>query len=42
MQDRQPVSLPPFVYAAVGFVMGMVFGVLTRLFLRYMRCAERP
>jgi hypothetical protein len=24
---------------AVGFVMGMVFGILTRLFLRFMRCA---
>lgn len=26
------------VCCAVGFIMGMVFGVLTRLFLRFMRC----
>jgi hypothetical protein len=42
------VALPTFAAvllsscAAVGFVMGMVFGVLTRLFLRFMRCADWP
>lgn len=29
--------LSVFALCAVGLVMGMVFGVLTRLFLRYMR-----
>lgn len=38
-----PPHLPPLPLlllsvCAVGFVMGMVFGILTRLFLRFMRC----
>jgi hypothetical protein len=27
-------------HSAVGFVLGMAFGVMTRLFLRFMRCAD--
>lgn len=36
-----PPHLPPLplLSCAVGFVMGMVFGILTRLFLRFMRCS---